>query len=82
MDEASSALDPISEYNLNRSIVDIAKNKSMLIVSHRLATVQYADKIFYLEDGNIKESGTHRELIDLKGKYAQMYEMQAESYRI
>ncbi len=82
MDEASSALDPVSEYNINKSVFDNAADKSMIIISHRLSTVQYADKIYYLNEGEIVESGTHDELISQRGDYYSMYEKQAESYRL
>lgn len=82
MDEASSALDPVSEYKINQILAQSAQDKTLIIVSHRLASVQYTDKILYLEDGCIKEEGSHMELIKLNGKYAEMYELQAESYRI
>lgn len=82
MDEASSALDPVSEYNINKSIFDNTAGKSMIIISHRLSTVQYADKIYYLNEGEITESGTHEELIGQRGSYCAMYEKQAESYRL
>ena len=82
MDEASAALDPTSEYAINKSVFDNSLGKSMIIISHRLSTVQYADKMYYLNEGKVTECGTHEELIDLKGEYCSMYEKQAESYRI
>ncbi len=82
MDEASSALDPASEYAINKSVFDNSLGKSMIIISHRLSTVQYADRIYYLNEGEVAECGTHEELIDLQGEYYSMYEKQAESYRI
>ena len=82
MDEASSALDPASEYAVNKSVFDNSSGKSMIIISHRLSTVQYADRIYYLSEGRVTECGTHEELIGLQGEYCSMYEKQAESYRI
>ena len=82
MDEASSELDPESEYAINKSVFDNSLGKSMIIISHRLSTVQYADRIYYLNEGEVAECGTHEELIDLQGEYYSMYEKQAESYRI
>lgn len=81
MDEASSALDPIAEAEINSIIMEEMQEKSMVIISHRLSTIQNADKIFYIQDGEIAESGSHQELLALDGKYAKMYKVQAEKYR-
>ena len=54
----------------------------MIIISHRLSTVQYADKMYYLNEGKVTECGTHEELIDLKGEYCSMYEKQATVYNL
>ena len=80
MDEASAALDPISETELNQLMLNSLTDKTIVVITHRLATVKYVDKIYFLEDGNIIESGTHDELIELKGKYAKMYQTQARQY--
>jgi len=82
MDEASGALDPASEYAVNKSVLDNSSGKRMIIISHRLSTVQYADRIYCLSEGKVAECGTHKELIGLQGEYCSMYEKQAESYRI
>lgn len=82
MDEASGALDPASEYAVNKSVLDNSSGKRMIIISHRLSTVQYADRIYCLSEGRVTECGTHEELIGLQGEYCSMYEKQAESYRI
>lgn len=80
MDEASSALDPISEAEINKTIMDQLGDKSMIIISHRLSTIKHVDKIYYMENGQIVESGTHSDLMKLNGKYAEMYTVQAEQY--
>lgn len=80
MDEASSALDPIAENEINQLIINTMKNKTILIITHRLSTVKHVDKIYFMENGQIVESGTHDELMDLKGKYAEMYSVQAKQY--
>lgn len=82
MDEPSSALDPISEYKLNQNMMEIGKNKSVVFISHRLSTTVMADRIYMLENGEIIEQGTHQELMDLNGKYAEMFYKQAEKYQI
>ena len=81
LDEPSSALDPISEYNLYHSMLNAAKEKSVVFVSHRLSTTRIADKIYMFEKGEIIEQGSHDELMELNGKYAQMFNLQAEKYR-
>ncbi len=80
MDEPSSALDPISEYNLNKNMLELAKDKTVIFISHRLSTTCIADRIFMLENGHIIEEGSHDELMALNGKYAQMFNLQAEKY--
>lgn len=80
LDEPSAALDPISEYNLNKEIITWAKDKTVIFVSHRLSTTYMADKIYVFEKGEIVETGTHDELMKLNGKYADMFNKQASSY--
>ncbi len=79
-DEPSSALDPIAEYRLFESILRDGKDKTMLFISHRLSSVQNADWVFMLENGQIIEQGSHGMLMEQKGAYADMYEKQAVNY--
>ena len=81
MDEPSSALDPIAEYELNQSILKNAEGKTVIFISHRLSTTRMADKIYMFDGGRIVESGSHDELMFLNGKYAEMYRVQAKKYR-
>lgn len=81
LDEPSSALDPISEYNVNQSMLEAAKDKTVIFISHRLSTTRLADRILMLENGRIIEEGSHDELMEKNGKYAEMFNMQAEKYR-
>ncbi len=80
LDEPSSALDPIAEYHLNHSMLTAAENKSVVFISHRLSTTRIADRIYMLEKGRIIEEGSHRELLSRKGKYAEMWRVQAGQY--
>lgn len=79
-DEPSSALDPMAEYELNKKIMDFASDKTLILISHRLSTTKDADKIYFLDNGEIVESGTHQELMLLNGKYAELFQIQAEKY--
>lgn len=80
LDEPSSALDPIAEYQLNHAMLEATKNKTVIFISHRLSTTRLADHIFMLEDGQIVEKGTHDELLKSNGKYASMWKAQAGAY--
>ena len=80
LDEASSALDPVSEYNLNKKMLEVSKDKTLILISHRLSITKFVDCIVMMENGEIIEQGTHDELLQLNGKYAEMFNMQAESY--
>jgi ATP-binding cassette subfamily B protein len=80
-DEPSSALDPKAESQIFNSFSDLCGNKSGLLISHRLSSIMIVDKIIFLENGQIKETGTHAELMEQNATYAQMYKLQAEKYK-
>lgn len=80
LDEPSSSLDPISEYELNKSMFENMKDKSIILISHRLSTTQMADKIYMFDHGSIVEEGTHDELMQRNEKYAHMFHVQATYY--
>ncbi len=79
-DEPSSALDPIAEYELFKNIMREGRDHTMLFISHRLSSVKSCDKVFMLENGRLIEEGSHRQLMELGGSYAQMYKKQAMNY--
>lgn len=80
MDEPSSALDPMAEYNLNRSILRNTEGKTVIFISHRLSTTRIADKIYMFDTGNLIEEGSHSQLLEAGGKYAEMFRVQSEKY--
>ena len=82
MDEPSSALDPIAEYELNKAMESAAIGKTVFYISHRLSTTRDADRILMLENGRIIEEGTHESLLQLNGRYAQMWRVQAGRYAV
>ena len=81
MDEPSSALDPSAEYELNHTILDHTRDRTVIFISHRLSTTRMADRILMFAGGNLIEEGSHDELMEMGGKYAEMFRLQAEKYR-
>lgn len=79
-DEPSSALDPIAEYDLYKGIMNESRGHITLFISHRLSSVKDADEVFMLENGSVIEQGTHRQLMDMGGKYCEMFTKQAQNY--
>ena len=80
MDEPSSSLDPRSEYEMYRMLNQISQDKTVILISHKLYSVKDADVIYYVENGSIAEQGSHRQLMDLNGKYASLFRVQASQY--
>lgn len=80
MDEPTSALDPLSEKKVYETIRNIAQNKTVIFISHRLSSTQFADKILVIESGKLIENGAHKELIHRNGKYKELFDAQAEYY--
>lgn len=81
LDEPTSQLDPIAESNLYSEFAQMAKNKTSIFITHRLASTMITDKIFVISDGKVTESGTHEELIKSGGLYAKMFKSQKYWYR-
>jgi ATP-binding cassette subfamily B protein len=80
LDEPTASLDPKAEHELFEQMRGLSAGKSVLLVSHRFSSVRSADRIYVLEGGRITESGTHEELVDLGGQYAELFRLQAAAY--
>jgi ATP-binding cassette subfamily B protein len=76
MDEATSSIDAYTELIIQKALERVLRNRTSIIIAHRLSTVRNSDKIVVLDDGRVAEVGTHRELMRLGGVYKQLYEMQ------
>jgi len=79
-DEPTAALDPISESNLYNEFFNISKGRTIILISHRLGSTKIADKILVLNKGKLFEEGTHQQLVEANGIYANMYESQRSWY--
>ena len=81
LDEPTSALDARAEHEVFVRFSDLIQGKSAVLISHRFSTVRMADRILFLEQGQLKELGSHNELLEKKGKYAELFELQAKGYQ-
>jgi ATP-binding cassette subfamily B protein len=81
LDEPTSAMDPKAEYEVFQQFRHLIGERAGILISHRLSTVKMADCIYVMDKGAIAESGTHEELMELRGVYAHLFETQAKSYR-
>lgn len=80
LDEPTSSIDPIAEYNIFKNIKDYNYGKAKIFITHRLTSTAFSDKIIVLDNGRIKQMGTHNQLVHNQGLYKEMYEKQAYYY--
>ena len=80
LDEPTSALDAQAEYELFERLRSLSQDRTAVYISHRFSTVRRADRILFLELGQLVEEGTHEQLMRLNGRYARLFRMQASAY--
>lgn len=81
LDEPTAALDPIAENDIYMKYSEMARDKTSLFISHRLASTRFCDRIIFIADGGIKEEGTHESLLALGGEYASLFAVQSRYYQ-
>jgi ATP-binding cassette subfamily B protein len=81
LDEPTAALDAVAEQEVFSRFADLARDKMALLISHRFSTVRRSDRIVVIEDGGIREQGTHDELVGTGGQYARLFHLQAANYQ-
>jgi len=81
LDEPTAALDARAEYEVFQRFAELTKGKSAVLISHRFSTVRMADKILVLDKGELVETGSHQELLEQEGRYAELFKLQAMGYR-
>lgn len=81
LDEPTATLDARAEYEVFQRFADLTRDRMAVLISHRFSTVRMADRILVLDGGEIKEQGSHSQLVALGGQYAQLFELQASGYR-
>lgn len=81
LDEPTAALDARAEYEVFQRFAELTKGKSAVLISHRFSTVRMADSILVLEKGELREIGSHEELLEKEGRYAELFKLQAMGYR-
>ena len=81
LDEPSSALDPLAEYNMYNNMMRASEGKGVIFISHRLSSARMAQHIFMMKQGAIIEDGSHEELMAMQGEYYEMFRLQAKNYQ-
>ena len=82
LDEATAAMDTATELRIQKAITDITKDKTTIIIAHRLSTLRDADRLIVIENGKMTEWGTHEELVRRKGSYYKLYKMQLDALKV
>ena len=84
LDEATASIDPENEHLIQQAISELTRGKTIIIIAHRLATIENADQILVLDDGRIVQQGTHAQLVREEGRYRRFVEIreQAEGWKI
>ena len=81
LDEPTSAMDAQAEFDIFNHFRTLTQNQIVFLISHRFSTVRMADKIAVIEEGKIAEQGTHEELLQTGGRYAELFYLQAAGYK-
>jgi ATP-binding cassette subfamily B protein len=81
LDEPTATLDARAEFEVFQRFSELTRERMAILISHRFSTVRMADRILALADGSIQEQGTHKQLLSLGGRYAELFELQAAGYR-
>jgi ATP-binding cassette subfamily B protein len=81
LDEPTASLDARSEYEAFQRFAELTRGKLTVLISHRFSTVRMADRILVLQGGRLVEQGTHRDLLEERGLYAELFNLQAIGYR-
>ncbi|KKT74428.1 MAG: ABC transporter related protein, partial [Microgenomates group bacterium GW2011_GWA2_44_7] len=81
LDEPTSNVDPKAEEEIFDKVIDLTRQKLLILISHRFSTVRRADRIFVIDKGKIVEEGGHKELLAKKGLYAELFKLQAKGYQ-
>ena len=81
LDEPTAALDARAEYEVFSRFKELSRGKSTILISHRFSTVRMADRILVLHEGRVEEAGSHAELMQAGGRYAELFKLQAAGYR-
>lgn len=80
LDEATASVDPENEKYIQEAIIELVKEKTLVVVAHRLSTIKSADQILVLDDGELMEHGTHQELLNKNGLYNRFWERRSKAY--